>query len=386
MTKVKRSMRIKRSDRFGLAVGGFIRCCFLAFVLVSAVTLLPARPAQAAGPEVLQVTDELVKAAKAEGSVTLRHNSPVDFADGMARTFTKQYGIKVDIDRRQGALGGQQFLMEERAGKHIVDVFWSTDAAGRTALRKEGFILNYTYPDVKNKFVDGTYDEGWAYGGHMVAIVISYNPQLIPHAEAKRLFKTWKGLLDPSLKGKIGMSDPAGGGTPIATYTMFYQRPEYGRDFFVKLAAQNPRVYPGSAPGREELAAGAIAVFIPNWEGIAMTEFMKGDRTAWTYPEMAPVVCTARAVISKNAPHPNAARLFAQYPMTPEGIQTVMAFDQTSTIKGVKDTRRAIPKLKQTDWWKPYPMEIAWMPDDEYIEKNYNSLVKDMREILGWKK
>jgi iron(III) transport system substrate-binding protein len=360
--------------------------CFGKVVLISFFAVVVASPASAAGPEVLQITDELVKAAKAEGSLTFRHGSPIDFTETIVRAFTRQYGIKVDIDRRVAALGTQQFLMEERAGKHIVDVWWTTDLTGIGTAKKEGFILNYTYPDLKNRFIEGSYDEGWFYGMWGIRVVINYNPKLLSHSEAKRLFKTWRGLLDPSLKGKIGMNEPGGGGIPFVTYMMFYLRPEYGRDFLVKLAAQNPRLYPGSAPGREELAAGAISVFIPHWEEVAFQMFMKGDLTAWTYPEIAPVYCNDFVVISKNAPHPNAGRLFAQYLTTPEGIQALQSVGASSTIKGVKDTREAIAKLKQADWWKPYPMEIGWAPDKQYQVDNFPRLLKDMREVLGWKR
>jgi iron(III) transport system substrate-binding protein len=284
------------------------------------------------------------------------------------------------------ALGTQQFLTEERAGKHIVDVWWTTDLTGIGTSKKEGFLLNYTYPDLKKNFVDGAYDEGWAYAMWGIKVVIQYNPQLIPHAEAKRLLKTWRGLLDPSLKGKIGMTEPGGGGIAFVTYMMFYLRPEYGRDFLVSLAAQNPRLYPGSGPGREDLAAGAISVFLPNWEEVAFQMFTKGERTAWTYPEISPDYCNDFVVISKNAPHPNAGRLFAQYLTTPEGMQVLQSVGGFPAIKGAKDTREAIVKLKQTDWWKPFPTEIGWIPNKQYQEENFQRLVKDMREILGWKR
>jgi iron(III) transport system substrate-binding protein len=373
-------------EGMGLTMMGLVRRCFLKVALASGMVFLLTSPAPAAGPEVLRITDELVKAAKAEGSVTLRHQSPVPQTDGIARAFTRQYGIKVDIDRKVGALGTQQFLIEERAGKHIVDVWWTSDYTGKEVAKKEGFLLSYTYPDVKERFIDGTYEEGWGYSDNMIKVVIQYNPQLISHAEAKRLFKTWRGLLDPSLKGKIGMTEPGGGGIPFVTYMMFYLRPEYGRDFFVNLAAQNPRVYPGSAPGREDLAAGATSVFLPNWEEVGFVEFMKGDRTAWTYPEIAPVYPSTRTFISKNAPHPNAARLFALFLTTPEGIQAFQSVGQSSTVKGAKDSREAIAKLKQTEWWKPYPLEIGWTPDEQYQVNNFDRLLKDMREILGWKR
>jgi iron(III) transport system substrate-binding protein len=383
---MRKLLSITMRERIDWTKIGLIRRCFLNVALASGIAFLLVSPAYASGPEVLQITDELVKAAKAEGSLTYRHQQPISFTDGIVRAFTRQYGIKVDTDRKVAALGTQQFLIEERAGKHIVDVWCTSDRTGVEVAKKEGFLLSYAYPDVKNTFIDGSYYEGWGYGMFTTKIVISYNPQLISHAEAKRLFKTWRGLLDPSLKGKIGMTEPGGGGTPFTTYMMFYNRPEYGRDFFVKLAAQNPRVYPGSAPGREDLAAGAISVFIPNWEAICMEEFLKGDRTAWTYPEIAPYNAIEHTFISKNAPHPNAARLFAQYLTTPEGIQTLASVGTSSTIKGAKDTREAIAKLKQTEWWKPFPMEIAYITDAEYMEKNFPRLVKDMREVLGWKR
>jgi iron(III) transport system substrate-binding protein len=166
---------------------------------------------------------------------------------------------------------------------------------------------------------------------------------------------------------------------------MLYLLPQYGRDFFVKLAAQNPRVYPGEAPGSEDLAAGAISVFLPLGEGIARQKFMRGERTAWTYPEIA-AVTSNRQHIAKNAPHPNAARLYAQYLTTPEGIHVLINAGNPSTLKVYKDTQESTPKLKQADWWKPYPDEISWYPDMEYWVKNYDRLMKDMREVLGWKK
>ena len=97
--------------------------------------------------------------------------------------------------------------------------------------------------------------------------MISYNPALIQDDRAKELFKTWNGLLDPSLVGKIGINEPAGGGVAFALFLMFYRLPQYGPAFVDKLAAQKPRLYPGSAPGREDLSSGAISGVHPELGG-----------------------------------------------------------------------------------------------------------------------
>ena len=48
--------------------------------------------------------------------------------------------------------------------------------------------------------------------------------------------------------------------------------------------------------------------------------------------------------------------------------------------------RSAIAKLKQTSWWRPYPDSIRWVPDMEDWDANYEKLMPDMRNVLGWKR
>jgi ABC-type Fe3+ transport system substrate-binding protein len=167
---------------------------------------------------------------------------------------------------------------------------------------------------------------------------------------------------------------------------MFYRRPEYGRKFLEQVAAQSPRLYPGSAPGREDHAAGANSGFIPHWASIAMNNVIKGDKTAWTYPEIAPAFTNTYLSISRRAPHPAAARLFVAWFFTPEGARAIEAVQARPTLKGVQDERSAIAKLKQTSWWQPYPEKIRWVPDMEDWDKNYDKLMPDMRRVLGWKR
>lgn len=372
------------------AVENFGRRDFLtgtaAIVAGAGLALPKAHAAPAADVETVDINPRLIEAAKREGSLTVRYSSPVDEMTEMAHAFQAKFGIKVQTDRKVGVLGTQQFAIEERAGQHVMDVNYSADPAGMRELAEEGFYLRYTLADLDKKLDKGTYLPGLGYAAKWTEIIISYNPDHIPHAQAKELFKTWRGLLDPRLKGKIGINEPAGGGVPFSTFLMFYRRPEYGRKFLEQLAAQNPRLYPGSAPGREDLAAGAISVFIPNWESIAMSTFMKGDKTAWTYPEISPAFTNTYLAISKRAPHPNAARLFSAWFFTPEGARAMESVQARPTLKGIPDERTAIAKLRQTGWWQPYPEKIRWIPDTDDWDANYDKLMPDMRRILGWKR
>lgn len=336
--------------------------------------------------EVVDITPELIALAKKEGTLTVRYSSPISEMTVMSQAFEKKFGIKVQTDRRVGVLGTQQFATEERAGQHIMDVNYSADPAGLRELGDEGLYLKFTLADLDKKLDKGTYIENLGYATKWTDIVLSYNPDHIPHEIAKEMFKTWNGLLDPSLKGRIGMNEPAGGGVPYSTYYMFYEHPQYGREFLEKVAAQNPRLYPGSAPGREDLASGAISVFIPNWESIAMLTYLQGDKTAWTYPDICPSFANTYLAISANAPHPNAARLFCAWFFTPEGARAMHSAEARPTLKGVTDERASIEKLKQTDWWEPYPDQVRWVPDMDKWEKNYQETMLDMRRVLGWRR
>jgi iron(III) transport system substrate-binding protein len=359
-------------------------------LLLAAAGTAIARPSISAraadAVESITVTPALIDAAKHEGTVVVRYSSPVDEMAQMATAFEARFGIKVQVDRKVGVVGTQQFATEERVGRHVMDVNYSADPAGMSDLAEEGFYLRFTLPDALPMLDKGAYIQDLGYCPKWSEVVISYNPDHIPLAQAREQFKTWHGLLDPSLKGKIGLNEPAGGGVPLATYLMFYRLPQYGREFVVKLGEQKPRLYPGSAQGREDLAAGAISVYVPNWESIAMITYMKGDRSQWTYPEIAPTFANTYLCISRNAPHPAAARLFTAWFFTPEGAPVMELAQAKPTLRGIPDTRTAVAKLKQTDWWRPYPEQIRWVPDTDDWVKNSEDLIPDMREALGWQR
>jgi ABC-type Fe3+ transport system substrate-binding protein len=304
----------------------------------------------------------------------------------MTQAFQKEFGIPVQMDRKVGVLGNQLFATEERAGRHIMDVNYTGDPSGLFTLAKEGLYQRFTLKDLSSKLDPGTYIEGLGYCPKWTEIVLSYDPAQIPHAAAKEQFKTWNGLLDPKLKDKIGITEPAGGGTPFAFFLMLYRHPQYGKAFVEKLAAQNPRLYPGSAPGREDLAAGAIAVFLPDWDSIAMINFLKGSKAAWTYPDICPAFATSYMAISAKAPHPNAARLFCAWFFTQKGAQALSGTQSRPTLKNVPETRPAVAELKKTDWWTPYPDKVRWIPDMDDWEASYAKLMPDMRLALGYKK
>ncbi len=335
--------------------------------------------------ETVGITPDLIAQAKREGTIMLRYASPVEVITPIIKEFEKQYGIKFQLDRKAGSLGNQQFATEERAGQHIMDVAWVTDPLGLQKLSAEGLYLHWTLPDRDKKIPANTFVDGWGYCPHWTDLLIPYNPAVVSHAKAKQIFKTWHGFLDPELKGKIGLVEPAATNLAFLTYMMFYELPQYGKTFFEKLAAQQPRLYAGSANGREDISAGAVGTFVPAWESAAFLLFLDGDKTAWIYPEIAPSTAENHIAISKNAPHPAAARLLAAWTFTEDGARAIQLSQTRPTLLGVKEERSAIQKLKQTEWWSPPPANSSWVPSHAHWSSVYPTLMPEMRKTLGWR-
>ncbi len=337
------------------------------------------------GPEVLTISPDLINRAKREGSLMVRYAAPVEVMSPIVDAFQKQFGITLQLDRKAGSLGNQQFATEERAGQHIMDVSWITDPIGLKKLSAEGFYLNWTIPDVEKKLPKVSYVPGWGYCPFWTDMIIPYNPDVVPHAKAREIFKTWHGFLDPSLTGKIGLVEPAATNAAFLTYMMFFELPQYGRGFFEKLAGQKPRLYAGSANGREDMASGAVGTFIPNQEFAAFNQFLSGDKAAWMCPEIAASTAENHVAVSKNAPHPAAARLFAAWVFSEEGTRAIQGGQARPTLIGAPEERSAVIKLKQTSWWSPRPLDATWAPDPDTWAAAYPTLMPEMRRILGWR-
>ncbi len=340
-------------------------------------------PAYADDVEVLDITPELIDAAKKEGQVFLRYSSPVDVYPPVAEAFKNEFGIDLVTDRKVGPVGQQVFAQEEHAGKHNMDVVETGDPAGVKALDKEGLYLHFTFKDLDQKIKPGFYLPDLGYNPFPNSLVIEYNPEVLSHEDAKRLFTTWEGVFDASLQGALGITDPTAVAVCFGLCLMWYRTPKYGMDFIKKLGQTGVRVYRGSAFAREDLSAGAIKAFLSGWEGVAMQNYERGVSVAWTYADIEPNYPNLFICISKNAPHPNAARLFVSWLFSAHGAEAYAKTQNRSSVIGLPDTRSAVAKLKETDWWKPYPESVGWLPDvDDWIN-NFAELAPQFQKALN---
>jgi iron(III) transport system substrate-binding protein len=147
----------------------------------------------------------------------------------------------------------------------------------------------------------------------MVLAGIAYNTDVVSEAEAP---KTWKDLLDPKWRGAINFKDSASG---LQGAQWFMLRKLHGDNFWRDMAKQNPRALPSTVQQYERLINREDKII-----GLAQystfLEFKaKGAPIAFIAPPEG-LVGTAQFVgIVSKGPHPEAAKLFLDWFLSPLG-------------------------------------------------------------------
>ena len=280
--------------------------------MIAALAMLAAPGARAADAG-------LIAAAKKEGAVTWYTTQIINqFARPAAEVFEKTYGVKVNYVRSNPEEMVLRVMNEAKAGRLQVDVIDGTSSI--PALKREGLTAKFIPENARRlpaQFIDA---EGeWVAGNFYVHQPI-FNTDLVKKGMEPR---SYEDLLDPKWKGKMSWSSltsssSAPGFVGIALMHMGEQK---GMEYLRKLATQN--ITPVNSAARQvvdQVMAGEYPLTLQAFHHHAVISGAKGAPVQWIPFEPAMAVLSVIAV-TKDAPHPNAARLFTEFLVSPEGQQ-----------------------------------------------------------------
>lgn len=347
----------------------------------------PAIVRRAAAEAGAGITDSLIKAAQAEGVISYYHNSDIDPTALWTETFAKKFGIQMKNMRLPSYPLFDRWLNEERVGRHLADLIQITDPTLLAYANRLGFVANYAPAGAKAIPAD-LQDEGIWVGLFTDAMGIGYNASKVT-AEEEKLLQTggWDVLRDPRWKARIGTATPASGGSSYAFCYMFLVtlREKYGPDFFKAVAANKPDIYASKAPLFERLSAGEYALMDQGSVGTLSEMFLKGASIRWSFPPPTPIAMTSQSVC-RNAPHPNAARLFHEWCTTAEGQSEWLKYSIAgATRPDVLDRRRAA----KADWfgaaWYHDPTEYytKYLKDEAFADPK-KPVIAEWNAIFGY--
>ncbi len=350
---------------------GFSRRDVLIGSSALAVGTVFASPIRAAAPPPTAITPAMIEAAKKEGKVVWYTSVDLPVAEKVGKAFEAKYpGVAVRVERTGAERVFQRIGQEYASNIHAVDVVQSSDAAHFIVWKRDGILAPYVPEDVakfypaEHKDPDGMFATWRAW-----LCTLGYNTNMVKKEEAPKSFAD---LLDQKWTGKIVKAHPGYSGT-IMTATFQITR-DIGWDYLEKLAKQKIMQVQSSTDPPKKLALGERAVMADGNEYNMFQLKEKGDPVEIIYPtEGTPLIVGPNGVL-KNAPNPNAARLFQSFCFTPETQQLIV---------DVGGLRSFHPQAKEKAGRTPLK-DIKLMKDDPAgVEKTAEEIKARYTKIFG---
>jgi iron(III) transport system substrate-binding protein len=322
-----------------------------------------------AAPPAAAVTPALVEAAKKEGKVVFYTSVDLPLAEKIAREFEKKYpGVQVRVERTGAERVFQRIGQEYASNIHAVDVVSSSDAAHSIVWKRNGMLEAFVPEDVAKYYPAAHKDPDGTFASFRVWVcIIAYNTNLVKKEEAPKSFAD---LLDPKWKGKIVKAHPSYSGT-IMTATYQIQR-DLGWGYLEKLAAQNVLQVQSSADPPKRLALGERAVQADGNEYNIFQLMETGKPVAPVYATEGSPLIVGPMSMMKQAPNPNAARLFTAYCFSPECQQFIIDAGGLRSMHPQTKEKAGRTPFKDIKTMKDDPAAVEKMSEE--IKAHYSKL------------
>ena len=265
-----------------------------------------------------QSLEALYEAAKREGLVTwysviLANEAALP----MARAFEARYpGVKVDHQRGNTVANAKKIIDEARAGKPLGDVFDGSTTV--VPLLEAGLVEPWSPPAAQD--IPAVYRDPQGRWNAVLLefLTVGYDVDAVAPADVP---KSREDLLDPKWRGKMIWSASPGltGGAGFVANTLLDMGEAAGRDYLAKLKMQNIRAHQGDGHAViGEIAAKKHPLGLQIFNHHTFIERGRGHNIQWL--KMEPILSFSNNIgLVRGAPHPNAAKLFINFVLSPEG-------------------------------------------------------------------
>ncbi|MDK2981720.1 MAG: iron(III) transport system substrate-binding protein [Chloroflexota bacterium] len=276
----------------------------------------PAQPADTAA-EAAVVEEPAAEAAPVSGPLTVLCGPQEDWCQAMTAAFQDQTGIETSYVRLSS--GEAVARLEAEADAPTFDVWWGGPSDGQVEAFTKGLIEPFT-PANAAEIPDALKDEasGWT-GIYVGALGFCSNQDVLDELGVAAP-TSWDDLLDPKLAGNIAIADSRTSGTAYTSlYTLVLLRGEDGAFDYLKQLDSNIFQYTksGSAPGTMA-ASGEVAVAIIFSHDCVKFREETGANLVVSFPAEGTGYEIGAEALIKNAPNPEAAKVWMDWALTPE--------------------------------------------------------------------
>lgn len=267
-----------------------------------------------------QPDSTIIKGAMAEGKLTWYSSTVLDANMRIIYEFEARYPF-IEVER-VGKMGStkikQEFESQIRSNNVKVDVIHLAMPTAIMNWKNKGYLMYYD-SDFYDAYPPNAKDEGWWAAARNITVCIGYNSNTL---SAKNAPKTWLELIDVNKSqnwaGKLMVGNPQIYATRLVQY--YALRELYGPEYWQKIADLTVKV---------ESGPGQVRNFFEDEETIVSVSYLgyfydeqaikKGKPIRAVWPSDGVPIVPCPIAITKDAPHPNAAKLFMEYILSQEG-------------------------------------------------------------------
>ena len=309
-----------------------------------------------------QTWEELHKLALKEGGTVNFYGTLAQInAEKILPVFEKRFpGLKVNhVDATADKLAARA-ITEARGGKVLADVF---QMALENVLQVVDQKLTVDWlPPEATPYPANFKGANWL-AADMVIITAAWNTSLVKKEDEPKQFDDFA---DPKWKGKL-IAEGRDVELLIGLARHKFRSDEKAFDFIRKLAANNIEFHKGHSELAEFLVAGQAAACVTCYAHHYPPRIKKGAPLGYMLSEGIATI-TANA-LAKDAPHPNAARLFYRWSASEEGQKAYAAGGRLPPHPKVEPVEKIRPAVL-------YPIGTNEIKDWKKYEKTWKEIFK----------
>ena len=282
----------------------------------------PAADNTTAAAETTAPEQSLIDAAKAEGELVVYGSCEEDYLAAACTHFEELYGIKVQYQRL--STGEVQAKIEEENGNPSADVWFGGTTDPYNVVAAEGLLEAYEAENASHLLGSQYRDpDGYWYGIYkgILGFMVNKDELARMNLEAPA---DWQDLLKPEYKGLIWLSNYNTAGTAKLVVNTMIQK--YGHDEGIQYLVdldKNIQVYTKSGSGpSKNVGTGECVIGIGFLhDGITQIVDNGYENVQLVIPSSGTSFEIGATAIFKGAKHPNAAKLWVEYALSPECVE-----------------------------------------------------------------
>lgn len=322
--------------------------------------------------------EELVKAAKEEGKLIVYGSCEEEYLNAVCANFKSLYGI--DVQAQRLSTGEVAAKIEEENGHPSADVWFGGTTDPYNVSSSKGLLEQYEPKNASHLISDKfkSTNKDW-YGIYKGILGILYDKEELQRLKLD-VPQDYKDLIDPKYKGLIWSSNYNTAGTAKLIINSVIQK--YGHDQGIQYLVdldKNIAQYTKSGSGPSKaIGAGECTIGIGMLhDGIYQIVDQEHENVGLQIPSSGASYEVGATAIFKGAAHPNAAKLWIEYALSPACVDLAQKNGSYQFL--------VIDNAKQPEIATEYGLDPNNVMDYNFedAKKNTEQYVKDVMEALG---